>query len=70
MLDKYTISNPIWVNQENTIINCTLTEKTTGQQFEFSANPLDSEAYGRQLYEDCINGVYGPIDPYQPTANN
>jgi len=66
MLDNYTVSNPIWFNQENTIINCTLTDKITGQQFEFSANPLDPEPYGRQIYENCINGVYGPIAPYVP----
>jgi hypothetical protein len=66
MLGNYTVSNPIWANQEHTIVNCTLTDKITGQQFEFSASPLDPEPYGRQIYENCINGIYGPISPYVP----
>jgi hypothetical protein len=66
MLGNYTVSNPIWANQEHAIVNCTLTDKITGQQFEFTANPLDPEPYGRQIYENCINGIYGPISPYVP----
>jgi hypothetical protein len=67
MIDNYTVSDPVWANQEHTIVNVTLTDKITGQQFEFSANPLDPEPYGRQIYQNCIDGVYGPIAPYVPT---
>jgi hypothetical protein len=64
MFDNYIISNPVWANPENTIINCTLTDKITWQQFEFSASLSDPEPYGRQIYEYCVNGAYGHIAPY------
>ena len=59
------IKNPIWANTDNTAINVEITTDSTGlQEFLFTATPYDSESYGRQIYADCVAGVYGPVAPY------
>lgn len=59
------VANPVWANAEQTLINCQITvEQYPGEVLPFTANPNDTEAHGRQIYADCVAGVYGPIGPY------
>lgn len=62
-------TNLIWANQEHTAFNCLITTDQTGStSMPFCATPDDTEEYGRQLYQDGITGVYGPIAEYQPLS--
>jgi len=62
--------NPVWADAKNTAINCEAKTEAYGW-IPFTANPLDSEPYGVQLWEDLNAGKYGTIAPYAtpiPTA--
>lgn len=59
------VANPVWANAEQTRVNCQITvEQYPGEVLPFTADPNDVEAHGRQIYADCVAGVYGPIGPY------
>jgi hypothetical protein len=64
-----TVSNLQWANENKTIINCLITTTETGAEvLPFSASPNDTETTGRQLFDDCIAGKYGPIQNYIPVT--
>jgi hypothetical protein len=69
------LSNPRWVDAEQTMIDCEITTS----QFEdeilpFTASAEDCEPHGRLIFTDIINGKYGDIAEYipvvQPEINN
>ena len=61
------VSNPQWADNENTQINCLITTAETGpSQLPFTASADDVEEYGRQIYNDCVAGIYGAIAPFVP----
>lgn len=37
-----------------------------GEEMDFIASPNDCEEHGRILYEEAIDGYFGPIAPYVP----
>lgn len=65
MIDS--VKSPIWADPDNTLINVLITTSTTGvQELPFTASSNDTEEIGRQIYQQCIDGLYGPIAPYIP----
>jgi len=61
------VSNPVWANAEQTLINCDITvEQHPGEVLPFTAGPDDVTEYGPQVYADCVAGVYGPVGAYVP----
>lgn len=63
------VTNPQWANQFNTCVNCLITTEQFGDELlPFTASPDDVEPYGRQLFQELVAGVYGPISAYQPPA--
>jgi hypothetical protein len=70
------VTNPKWVNAENTLIDCEVNFETIGT-VPFTANPLDtSNPSSKQIFDECVAGDYGvvaeyvPPPPYVPTAED
>lgn len=63
---EYTsVTNPVWANEEHTMIDCIVTFTAYGP-VPFTSSPTDSTTYGPQIYADCESGAYGPVGPYVP----
>jgi len=59
------VANPVWANPEQTRIDCQITvEQYPGEVLPFTADPNDVAEHGRQIYADCVAGVYGPVGAY------
>ena len=58
------VKNPVWVNDEQTAINCIITFDEFGdEEFSFSACSYDVEEHGRVIFQELVNGQCGPIAP-------
>lgn len=56
------VSDPVWANNEHTIIDCVITTSQFGdEKLPFSARPDDVESHGRALFADLVAGKYGTI---------
>jgi hypothetical protein len=56
------LTNPQWVNEEHTAINCEITTSQFGNEvLPFTADSQDVEAHGRAIFDDLVKGKYGPI---------
>jgi len=62
--------NPIWVNEENTIINLIVKFYEMTDELPFTANPNDYEPYSKELFDNAVAGVYGEVKPYIPPTPN
>lgn len=61
------VSNPVWVNAEHTMIDCVITTSQFGdEKIPFTASADDVEAYGRAIFADLVAGKYGAIGEYVP----
>lgn len=61
------VINPVWVDENRTIINCIITNDRFGdEQLSFTASLNDVEAYGQTLFADLVAGKYGPIAEFVP----
>ena len=61
------LTNPIWANAEQTVINCEITTSQFGDEvLPFTADANDVEAHGRAIFADLVAGAYGPIAAYVP----
>jgi hypothetical protein len=59
------IENPVWANEENTAIDCTVTHEKYGI-IPFTASKNDSEEHGKTLFDELFSGMHGPIAAYVP----
>lgn len=60
-----TVSNPRWANAEHTAVDVIVTlASMPGVSVGFTATPTDPEAHGRHVYEQAIQGAYGPVAPF------
>ena len=58
------IKDPVWANDEQTAITCILTlDKFGDREFSFTACSYDVEEHGRIIFQELVNGQYGPIAP-------
>ena len=67
------VTNPVWANAENNVINCDVVFTDLGTTpVPFTASPLDtSNPSSITIYDQCVDGDYGVIAvyvPYVPTA--
>lgn len=63
------VSDPRWANQEHTRIDCVITTSQFGaEQLPFTADMNDVEPHGRGIFQDLVDGKYGPIAEYVPPA--
>ena len=69
MSQLISVSNPIYSNAQNTIIDCLIVVSNYPDPLPFTASPNDVEAHGREIYARLIAGDYGPIAPYVPPPN-
>jgi hypothetical protein len=60
------VYGPQWANAESTSIRCQVKFDTLPDVVPFAATNFDPEPYGRQLFSDLVNGVWGPIASYVP----
>lgn len=64
---KYTqVTNPRWADAAQSCIDCDVFFEALGQIVPFTASPNDTAEHGRQIYADCVAGVYGPVGAYVP----
>ena len=66
------VKNPIWSSAEHTAINCEVDFDDLKEEFvPFTANPNDSYAHTKQIFNECVEGKWGSIAefvPYVPTT--
>lgn len=59
------VSNPVWANEEHTLIDCVITLDIFGNEpISFTASPDDIEEHGRNLFKKLSSGIYGNISEY------
>ena len=59
------LKNPVWVNKEQTRIDCEIKTSQFGDEvLPFAADMNDVEPHGRQIFADIVAGKYGPIQPF------
>ena len=57
------VTDPIWANTENTLINCKVTFDGIGT-VPFTANLNDTEEHGRDIFAKAKAGEFGVIAKY------
>jgi hypothetical protein len=57
--------NPKWVNPEKTLIDLIIKWDQFPEEFPFTANPKDSEEYGRLIFKAALEGHFGKIAEYE-----
>ena len=60
----------IWLTPEQVnAVDCNVKFACFDDYIPYTATSYDTEPHGILLYQNCINGVYGPIAPYVPPAS-
>lgn len=60
------IRQPRWANPEKTKINCFVKFSDFKIEVEFTADPNDVEAHGRDIFNRCLSGEFGTVGDYIP----
>lgn len=55
------VRDPQWSSSERSSINCQVFFEHLGHEVPFTASPLDSEPYGREIFERCVSGEFGAV---------
>lgn len=66
---KYTytsVRDPRWAAADHSAINCIVKFDHLKQEVEFTANPKDDEPHGREIFQKCVAGEYGPVGEFRP----
>ena len=65
---EYTqVTNPVWGNENHTIINCDVLFTDIGTLNPFTADPSDTgNPASAQIFDECKNGDYGIVGEYVP----
>jgi hypothetical protein len=58
--------NPRWVNPERTLIDLVIKWDQFPDELPFTANPNDTEEYGRLIFRAVLEGQFGEIAEYTP----
>jgi hypothetical protein len=64
-MEYTTVSNPQWADVAHTCIQCIVNFTEFGPS-PFGAHPNDIEPHGKEIYQRCINGEFGPVAEYIP----
>lgn len=63
------LSNPRWVNVEQTMIDCEITTSQFGDEvLPFTASANDVEPHGRAIFAQLVAGEFGFVAEYVPPA--
>jgi hypothetical protein len=63
------VTNPQWANPENTLINVTARFAEIDEDLPFTANFLDTEAHGREIFTKALAGEFGAVSTYVPPSD-
>jgi hypothetical protein len=58
------VKNPVYANQEKTVINCLVKFTEFDNDHSYTAASYDTVEHGKQIFNDLISGKYGPIGDY------
>ncbi len=58
--------NPVWVNEQHTMIDLIVKFKHLNSEVPFTADFNDCEAHGRDIFALATNGEFGEIAPFVP----
>jgi hypothetical protein len=64
MANIISVSNPVYVTEDGTAIDCILQIDSFPVPVPFTAYVNDVEEHGRQIYAKIVAGEYGAIAPY------
>lgn len=62
MIEVETAKNLKWANPSHTMINLLVKFSHLPSEVEFTASSNDPEPYGREFFELCLSGRFGPIE--------
>jgi len=63
------VTNPQWANPQNTLIDVIARFAEIDEDLPFTANPLDTEAHGREIFARASAGEFGVIATYVPPSD-
>ena len=58
------VKNPVYANQEKTVINCLVKFTEFDNDHSYTAASYDTVEHGKQIFNDLISGKYGVIGDY------
>lgn len=59
------VRNPIWADFQKTIINVEVDFDELDEEYvPFTASPQDREPHGVEIYNNALNGMYGPVQDF------
>ncbi|MDP5216887.1 hypothetical protein Q5Y75_06630 [Ruegeria sp. 2205SS24-7] len=62
------VDSPAWANPQRTKINCFVKFDHIKQKVQFTAEPSVSEPHGKEIYELCASGKFGPVAAFEPKS--
>lgn len=61
------VMNPVWSDSSKSRVDCFVTVEHLGDELvPFTACSKDVEPHGRQLFQEIVDGVHGPVGDYIP----
>lgn len=64
------VSNPRWANAAGTAIDCLVKADHVKFAAPFTASPSDPESHGREIFERCVAGEFGPIADFDASLSD
>lgn len=64
------VRDPRWANEDHSSIDCIVKTSILVHEAPFTASVHDAEPHGREIYERCVAGEFGPITPMLPRKSN
>lgn len=60
------VKDPIYADETSERIDCLVKFDTVPTELPFTAYEFDVEPHGREIWQQCKDGVWGPVAPYVP----
>lgn len=60
------VTSPKFINEQTTRIMCLVKFDKFKETIQFIATADDCEEHGKQIFDECMAGNYGPIAAYEP----
>lgn len=64
------VRDPRWASEDHSLIDCIVKTNTLVHEAPFTASIHDTEPHGREIYERCVAGEFGPITPMLSRKSN
>lgn len=64
------VKNPVWVNEEHTLIDCDLIVKDLDFSLPFTASPDDIAEHGKEIFARLVAKEFGEISEFVPKVIN